>query len=119
MLRDYSTLDALYRDLSRLSVSESARAAARGSPGPDWSRVAVPWVGEFLMSRPQRAVVRELLDALTSASPEVDQRQLLRAAGSGARRLADLFRGSEAWGRLVVPGERAGHYRLPAPPDAG
>lgn len=117
MLSDYPALTELYRDLSRLAAAGAARAA---SPGPEWSRVRVPWAGEFLLNRAQRAVVAELLEALGSASPEVDQRQLLRSAGSSARRLADVFKGSAAWGRLVVPGGRAGHYRLaPSPQERG
>lgn len=114
MLSDFPALAALYQDLRRLAAATRARVA---SPGPEWRRVRVPWSGEYLLNRGQLAAVAELMEAAGSACPEVDQRHLLAAAGSDARRLADLFRGSEAWGRLVVPGERPGHYRLAPSPD--
>ena len=49
---------------------------------------------------------------------EVPEARLLRAAGGTHKRLADVFKGSQAWGELIVPGERERHYRIAPPPEA-
>jgi len=109
-LARYPTLLALQEDLTRLSATEAALVADGLNP------VAYPGLNTMLLTAPQLAVVSELMAALVgSRTPEVDQGHLLRASGSDAVRLREVFAGSRAWGTLVVPGRRAGCYRLAAP----
>ncbi len=119
----YPTLQALYEELTRLSAVEVARGAreARGevslNEGRDVTRVSVPWVGDFLLTGPQREVVRLLVDAyLHSRSPEMAESTLLQMAGCRASKLAVVFRGSPAWGTLIVRGSKPYLYRLPPMP---
>lgn len=116
----FPILQGLLEDLSRLSLQEASREVAV-RPGLRESRdittVSIPWVGEFHLSGPQRVVVRELVDAMVNCSnPEVEERVLLARAKSQARSLEDIFRGSPAWGVLILRGSKPGLYRLPAPP---
>lgn len=78
-----------------------------------------PWPepATYRLSEKQGKVVARLWDAWQDGEPEVDQAELLTAAESEGTRLRDLFRGAPAWGALVVPGARAGSYRLAGPPD--
>ena len=46
--------------------------------------------------------------------PEVGDRELLDASATEAARLVDVFRESEAWGKMIVPG-RKGTHRLAGP----
>lgn len=75
----------------------------------DYRRVRWPGAWEGTLSRTQAAVVRQLWEV----ADELPQEQLLRGAGSDGTRLHDLFRRSDAWGRLIVPGEVAGTFTLP------
>jgi hypothetical protein len=72
----------------------------------------------------QAAAVKYLCEASTNLTPDVSQHYLLVEIGSESKTLRDLFRlrGQDgrkrvhpAWGRLIVPGERKGTFRL-APP---
>ena len=122
-LARYPTLRGLLEDLSSLAAGEAVRSrvreVARRDADADANAVWVPWLGRrYWCSPPQQAVVRELIDAhVNSASPDVDERVLLRRAGIGGGRLADLFRGHPAWGELILPGERAATFRVSPPPE--
>jgi hypothetical protein len=62
-------------------------------------------------------VVRELMGALLHAdTPDVGETSLPRVSGLKVGRLRDVFRGSAAWGELVIQGRTAGTYRLYSPP---
>lgn len=121
------TLVGLLEDLKRVDDAgllerepPPPRPGPRLEAGRDLDKVTWPGVGEFWLSRAQRAVVRILIESyLHSRSPEVPQQVLLQAAGrAGSRyaRLESLFRNSAAWGRLIVPGS-AGTYRVPDLPE--
>jgi hypothetical protein len=124
-LYDYPSLRNLHDDLARLDArltvmdSSRRRARTRVIDGRDCALVEYGAL-RFWLDDAQRRVVAVLMEALCSASPDVDQRTLLRAAGvPGVRRLAEVFGGGAhpAWGTLVVPGRAAATYRLPDPPE--
>lgn len=81
----------------------------------DGSRAEWPGLGAFAFGgeRQRRAVVA-LHEAWEDGRPDVPEQELMDAAGSDGR-ARDLFRGHPAWRTLVVPGERAGTYRLAEP----
>lgn len=120
------TLQALHdelRQLARAGHLTAEETRRRGTPmieaGRDIARVRWPGAGTFWLDSEQRRVVELLAEAyLQAGTPEVDQGVLLRAVGSKARRLAYVFTGSDAWGRLILPGQRAGNYRLAEMPEA-
>jgi hypothetical protein len=81
-------------------------------------RVSWPGLASYWLTNEQREVVRVLLCALVnSPNPNVGQHNLLKAIGSSAKRLSEVFARSKAWGTLVIPGARLGTFRLPDPPD--
>jgi hypothetical protein len=111
--------DVMTAMLAALSAAETVREAhtardrLRVSEGRDLVRVDVPGHDAYWLTTEQRDVVRTLLDAaLNSRSPEVNGPALSRAAGRPGVRLSEVFAGSPAWGKLVVRGTQAGHYRL-------
>ena len=119
----FPALKSLYEDLTNLSLTETAREAhlARLVEAGGPHVVSWPGLGDFALTEPQFAVVQSLLATmLGSRSPESDGAWLLRISGSDASSLADVFAGSPAWGRLVVPGAKKGTYKLDLPevPDA-
>lgn len=77
---------------------------------------SVRWFGEeFRFTPMQAAVVALLWEAHRRRTPALGQDYLLTEIDSRCKRLVDLFRrepGSRAWGRLIVPGETRGTYRL-------
>jgi hypothetical protein len=97
-------------------------------PGPDralfapdyrWCR----WFGrEHWFTPAQAACVRVLWELLRNGIPEASQTTILRAAKLDQERLRDVFRRQgrpiDAWGRMIVPGEGRGAYRLRCEPDA-
>jgi hypothetical protein len=121
---NYPTLNALRQELEslaaaqRMLVATEARTRTRLGKGQRVYRVDWCDGSHYWLTEPQRRVVVALLEALGSASPEVDQRTLIRASGVQATRLIEVFPPPcEAWGKLIVEGKRAGHYRLPDPPE--
>jgi hypothetical protein len=78
----------------------------------------VNWFGRvYRFTQTQAAIVALLWEAREADAPDVSQAKLLETAGSESGRLIDLFRRSEAWGVVVVPGDSAGTYRLGDEPD--
>jgi hypothetical protein len=123
-LNRYPTLNKMLDELTELNVREVSRKREdRGkgvslSEGRDVLQVCVPWVGEFLLSGPQREVVRQLLHAMTHCrNPEMDERTLLSRAGVKSGRLSDLFAKNKAWDTLIIRGSSPTSYRIAPPPD--
>lgn len=74
---------------------------------------SVRWHGTIYgFTATQAAVVRVLWRALRRGAPDVRQETLLMDSASESDRLSDVFKGSPAWGTLVVPGLARGTYRL-------
>jgi hypothetical protein len=74
------------------------------------------------VNRKQGAVLQVLRDAYLEGCPCVKEDFLLRVArqaGSDAIRLREVFRGTQVWGKLIVPGHEPGTYRLPELSDEG
>jgi hypothetical protein len=68
---------------------------------PDYR--SVHWFGcDYTFTPTQAAVIRQLWEAWEDGTPGVGQETLLEGAGSTGDRLRDVFRGSPAWGTLVV-----------------
>lgn len=116
--RKYPLIVSLYAELKRFVEEEpparAAPASVEVSEGRDRTRIQYGPVGIFWLDKPQARVVEELLDArMSSGNPDVDQGVLILASGARVHRLAEVFKGSPAWGRLVVVGARPGTYRLP------
>lgn len=112
-LSRYPTLQRLYDELRALSETPTTEprrkrdAVNRDLQRLDWG------AGSYWLVGPQRRVVAVLLDAyLNSRTPDVPEPVLVDAAGGKARKLAEVFRDSAAWGALVVPGESPATYRL-------
>lgn len=133
-LERFPTLRGLLDDLTRLTVEEVTRrnavreqqqqkqqqSASIVGEGRDVTTVHAPWLGRsYHLTGAQREVVRQLLHAhLECRNPDVDERTLLSLAGlPPTSKLADAFKGSSAWGELIVKGKGAATYRL-AGPDA-
>ncbi len=125
-LRRFPALDALHADLDRIAAREERRDAEEarqrrlaGDIPPNLERVAVPWIDRaYWMSHPQREVIRVLTEALASRVQEVHESLLVLVAG-GRGKLRDVFVGTPgepALGELILPGVRAGHYKLAPPP---
>lgn len=117
----FPILRGLLEDLTKLNTQEVSRRAAvahQVRESRDVTTVSIPWVGEFHLTGPQRAVVRELIDSLVNCSnPCVEERVLLLRSKSQARSLEELFKGSPAWGVLILRGAAPGTFQIAPPPD--
>jgi hypothetical protein len=81
-----------------------APAAPTGFPRHSADFRSVHWFGaDYTFTPTQAAVVRQLWEAWEDGTPGLGQETLLEGAGSTGDRLRDVFRGSPAWGTLVVP----------------
>lgn len=86
--------------------------------GPGFA--SVNWHGrEFSFSGAKARAVEILWEAWENGTPEVRQDHILDQVGSvmaeeddGRGRLADLFKGHDAWMALIVPGKSRGSFRL-------
>jgi len=84
--------------------------------GPGFA--CVFWFGANYSFTPNQAKVVEILwRAWEGGTPDVYHNLLLNAADLGAERLVDVFKGSAAWGTLIVPGQVKGTFRLQEPPN--
>jgi hypothetical protein len=78
--------------------------APTGFPRHSADYRSVHWFGcDYTFTPTQAAVIRQLWEAWEDGTPGVGQETLLEGAGSTGDRLRDVFRGSPAWGTLVVP----------------
>lgn len=66
----------------------------------------------YHLTERQARVVEILYRALQNGTPEVSHREIMKMLGTPNSKLKDSFRGSAAWGTLVVPGSTRGTYRL-------
>jgi hypothetical protein len=84
--------------------------------GLNFGRLTWPGVGDFYLSTTeQQRAVSLLFDAyVNSKNPDVREQTVLRQIGSKAKRLSEVFRDNDAWGRLVIPGRTAGTVRIAA-----
>ena len=78
---------------------------------PDYAMVVADG-REYHLSPLRAAAVRVLHEAHLDGIPELRGQYILATIESGSRALSDLFKGSPAWGKLVVPGMTRGTYRL-------
>ncbi len=77
---------------------------------------SVRWFGtEYTFTNNQAPCVQALWEAWEKGTPELSGEYLLEKADACTSRLNLVFRNSEAWGRLIVPGTRKGNYRLKEP----
>jgi len=60
----------------------------------------------------QAVCVSLLYESYCKGTPDVGGDTLLQRAGSESKRLTDIFKGSPAWGKLIVPGGTRGAFRL-------
>ncbi len=66
----------------------------------------------YAFTEPQSKAVELLFQAWEAGTPDVPDSMLLRATGSEAVRLADVFRACDAWGKILTEGETRGTHRL-------
>lgn len=77
---------------------------------------SIRWFGTtYTFTESQAEVVRLLWEAYHDQAPDVGDKALLRAAGTEAVRLADVFRECSAWGELIIEGSTRGTHRLADP----
>ena len=78
---------------------------------PDYT--TVKWCGEVYHFTPMRAeVVRVLHNYQREGLDELRGAFILEHIESRSRSLSDVFKGSHAWRKLVLPGSKRGSYRL-------
>jgi hypothetical protein len=115
-----------------LAASRALRSLARelrglGPPAEGPSGATLPrhsddfrcvrWFGRLYgFTTPQAAAVAVLWRNWRRGTPDVADETLLHAAGVNAKRLVDLFKGSAAWGTMIVRGSTRGTARLQEPP---
>lgn len=79
---------------------------------------SVHWYGtDFTFTDTQGACVAMLWVAWKNGTPEIGQGSILEAptVEAESKRLADVFKAHPAWGKMIVPGNTRGAYRLAAP----
>jgi hypothetical protein len=104
-------------DPARVELSPDQRPNAHS---PDFATVR--WNGEtYTLVGKQRVIVASLWQARENGTPHLTGAFLLEEADSVGSRVADLFKRSPAWGRLVcrsvLHGGEAGCFCLPPPID--
>jgi hypothetical protein len=80
----------------------------------------VHWYGAVYYFTPtQAACVKVLWEEWERGTPELGQETILEhpTVEAESKRLSDVFKGHDAWGKLIVPGHTAGAYRLAEPPS--
>jgi hypothetical protein len=86
--------------------------------GPGFRTVVAGGVLHFEFTPQQAKVVEQLWRAAQAGTPDVPDAVLLETADSEATRLRDVFRPGgkldNAWGSLIVQGDRQGTHRLSA-----
>lgn len=119
-LRDASHYEP-FPDETPAPAAASRVQAWNTGPAPrhlsDFRQVYWPGLGTFTLSETQAQVVRILWTAWQAGEAELVQATVLERSGSGATRLADLFRGHPAWGTLIRWRGQTGLYRLPVLPE--
>lgn len=76
---------------------------------------SVLWDGaNYEFTTNQARVVQRLWEAWENGTPSLSQDALLTSVDLNAGRLRDVFKGNDAWGKLIVPGDRRGSFKLRA-----
>jgi hypothetical protein len=76
----------------------------------------IHWYGtDYHFTAAQAAIVAILWREWTKGTPDVRHETLLEETGAAAKRFADLFKGSPAWGTLIVCRGHKGTARLNDP----
>jgi hypothetical protein len=80
-------------------------------PGPDYREV---WLRreKFILTTNQARVVELLHQSYQRGTPALSQGYVLAELDIRSQRLSQVFRRSSAWGKLVVPADGRGMYRL-------
>jgi hypothetical protein len=90
------------------SVPHSREETVEFNPSPDYRSIQLR--GQtYHLSPFQAAAVKVLHEHHPS---ELSGSYILEQIEAASRSISDLFKGSEAWGKLIVPGNRRGSYRL-------
>ena len=109
-LRLGDDLAAALKALARLIPAAAAPQpppAPRTLHAPDWSSVV--WQGtRYILTPKQRLVIAELWRAWEDGTGFLSHAYLLEKAETDQQKMYYLFRGSPAWGALIVPGEPHG-----------
>ncbi len=66
----------------------------------------------FTFTAFQAEAVKELHNAFKNGTPDLSQATILSKIAAQSARLKDIFRGSNAWGSVVVRSSKRGAYRL-------
>ncbi len=93
----------------------------RGNVGQDgWTHSpdyrSVRWDGEdYHFTANQAACVQQLWEAWENGTPDVGDETLLATAGADSKRLRDVFKDNEVWGKVIVEGKTKGTHRIADP----
>ena len=72
--------------------------------------------GETYSFTPQQAAcIKILWEAYENKTPEIGQGTLLEKLDTTIKRLKDVFKDHEAWGKIITPGKSKGSFRLKLP----
>lgn len=100
-------------------LMKQRRKGAAQAPGklPDTGHSedfrSLRWFGiSYSFTAGQAPIVKALYEAYVNGTPDVGQETLLEIIDRGDSRLVDVFRGSDAWGKIIVPGGSKGSFRL-------
>lgn len=103
-------VDAHYPHLRDATLSQVLARLAPARHSPDFR--SVRWFGKTYAFTPaQSVIVRVLWAAWEHGTPKVGAATLLESADMVSDRVADLFKRSDAWGKMVCS-DGAGNYWL-------
>lgn len=97
------------------AVGPTSRAAAAGWRAGIGYRSVKAGAVTYSFTAQQGRAVELLWREWEAGTPDVPDEDLLRACGTDATRLNDVFRGCTAWGRWIVEGGSRGTHRLADP----
>ena len=66
----------------------------------------------YFLTPLQAQVVQILHENFLNGTPDIGQHALLEMIETKQKRLRDVFRRTDAWGELIVPGKRKGTFRI-------
>lgn len=99
------------RRRSKSRKSSKAKNQADAEHSPDFR--SVNWFGtQFSFTPTQAACIKVLWEAWEKGTPEIGQDRVILEADSHNKRLAQVFRQSEAWGKMIVRGKSKGSFKL-------
>jgi hypothetical protein len=99
------------REIKGTKKTDASQNHSTFRHSPDYRSVIL--CGKQFSLTPQQAQVVEILhEAYENGTPEVGQAYLLEQVATPSSRLRDTFKGSSAWGELIIPGTTQGSFRL-------